>query len=300
MISVPFLVVVYEFLNHSEASREGFRIIELTGVASTGTWTMEPVDGLNYWWKQFSPATIEMTKGETVVMRFHSADVYHQFYAPALGIGPLSVEPGHVNDVVFTAEVSGAFQYYCTYMCGSCHFFMRGWILISEPGQPMPETEPIYCPVCLPDFGDPPQGDAVALGEYLYRKSGCSTCHGVEGEGGVENYNYVNYEIAAHNNTASKIFLRSEDDAELILEYIQEGIDWTSMEEPPEITGFPIVKARYEAAVSLIREGKNAARLDLAGPEPPLQMPSWKYHLSDPDIDSIMAYFISLNDWEDY
>ena len=52
--------------------------------------------------------------------------------------------------------------------------------------------------------------------------------------------------------------------------------------------------SRFNAAVELIEKGKNAARLDLAGPEPPLQMPAWKNKLSRRQINAILGYFISL------
>jgi mono/diheme cytochrome c family protein len=58
--------------------------------------------------------------------------------------------------------------------------------------------------------------------------------------------------------------------------------------------------ARFKAAVELIKNGKQAARLDMAGPEPPLQMPAWQDKLSRRQIHAIMAYFISLaTDGED-
>jgi hypothetical protein len=52
--------------------------------------------------------------------------------------------------------------------------------------------------------------------------------------------------------------------------------------------------SRFNAAVELIENGKNAARLDLNGPEPPLQMPAWKHKLDRGQIHAIMGYFISL------
>jgi len=161
-------------------------VIDVTGFAGRGTWTLETVNGLNYWWKAFEPATIYLEVGDTAVLRFHSADVMHQFYAPGLNIGPVSVEPGHVSEIQFKAEKAGVFKYYCTSMCGGCHFYMQGWIVITKRGETPPTPDPIVCPLCLPDFGGPPKGDPILLGEYLYQSMGCITCHGVEGRGGVE------------------------------------------------------------------------------------------------------------------
>lgn len=296
LVLVPALVAWYD---HSIHRRAGMRVIDLTGVAGTGTWTLEPVSNSNYWWKEFTPATVRLTLGETVLLRFHSADVYHQFYVPALGFGPISVKPGQVEEVELLASQTGAFEYFCTYMCGNCHFYMRGWIVVSPPNEEPLEPGPLSCPLCVPDFGEPPVGDRVALGGYLYRTMGCGTCHGFEGEGGVENYNYINGEIAAHNTTAEKIFLRSDEDAEVLLDVIRRGEPVDEDSEAADINGFPIVKARFDAAEELIRQGKNAAPLNMEGPLPPLQMPAWKYKLSDRDIDAIMGYFVSLYDWEE-
>ena len=53
-------------------------------------------------------------------------------------------------------------------------------------------------------------------------------------------------------------------------------------------------KVDYTKLLKLIESGKNAVRLDLAGPEPPLQMPAWKNKLSPKQIQAILGYFISL------
>ena len=156
----------------------------------------------------------------------------------------------------------------------------------------------VTCPLCLPDFGAPPKEDAVALGEYLYRAMGCITCHGIDGRGGVKNYNYINKTAPAHNRFAEKIFLTDEEDAETFLEMIRKGVDLNQPASPPDIARYPVVRSRLNAAVRLIENGKNAARLDLAGPEPPLQMPAWKHKLAPKEICAIMGYFVSLYPWE--
>ena len=299
LVSVPSMVLWYEHGFRPDRSAGGMRVIELTGVASSGTWTMESVSNINYWWKQFTPATIQLEQGETVLLRFRSADVYHQFYVPALNFGPVTVMPGEIQEVELQATRPGAFQYFCTYMCGNCHFYMRGWVVITAPGEVPVQPDPLLCPICLPDFGDPPRDDRLALGSYLYLSMGCSTCHGLEGVGGVDNYNYINDEIPAHNNTVEKFFLQTEEDAETLMAAIQRGKPVDEESDAAEISNFPIVKARFAAAGDLIRRGKNAAPLDMEGPTPPLQMPSWKYKISDGEIDAILGYFISLYDWEE-
>ena len=46
----------------------GTVVINLTGVAADGVWTLEAVNGLNYWWKTFEPATLYVTEGDEVII----------------------------------------------------------------------------------------------------------------------------------------------------------------------------------------------------------------------------------------
>jgi len=273
-------------------------VFNLTGVASDGVWTLEDVNGLNYWWKRFTPATLVIEKGDVVVLNLHSADLFHRFYIPAFRVGPVDVEPGHVATVRFTASRTGVFQYYCTSMCGGCHFYMRGWLVVSAPGEAPLKPPPIVCPLCLPDLGPPPPGeDLVELGSYNYLKFGCATCHGPAGIGGIDTPNSANSPVPAHNTTAQKLFLASPEDAQALIDLVHRSVDLESLEEAPEISRFPVVRARYENARQIIRTGRYSSKLDLEGPEPPLQMPAWQYLIEDRDIDSLLVYFLSLYDW---
>lgn len=275
------------------------RVITLTGVAAQGTWTLETVNGLNYWWKRFEAATIHLELGESVLLRLQSADVFHQFYAPALDIGPVDVEPGKLKEIRFQPRKAGLFQYYCTSSCGGCHFYMRGWIVVTRPGEEPVVPPPIVCPLCTLDLRPPPDADAAELGEYLYRRMGCITCHGVDGRGGVENYNYAQRTVPRHDRTAEKLFLASEEDAAALLALLRNGAGVNDPAFTADIAKFPLVKSRLSAAVELIRGGKDAARLDMAGPTPPLQMPAWKDRLTATEIRAILAYFVSLFPWDE-
>lgn len=276
------------------------RVLNLTGVASRGLWTLEPVNNLNYWWKAFPPATLRLTLHERVVLRLHSADVMHRFYVPALALGPYEVEPGHVTEVTFNVDEEGVFQYYCTSLCGNCHFYMTGWIVVARAGEEPPEPPPITCPLCLPEPPPPAAQGVVAQGEYLYRRMACAVCHGPEGRGGVRNYNYLHDEIAGHVTTAAKLFLRSREDADTLLEWMETTTHpLDPADEGPDVGGRRIVKARLDAALSLILDGKNAAKADRSGPEPPLQMPAWKTRLTEWQALAILGYFVSLYSWEE-
>ena len=278
----------------------GVKVFNLTGVAGSGVWTTSDVNGLNYWWKNFEPATLFVEEGDEVVLNLRSADLLHCFYIPAFSVGPVDIEPGHAHTVRFRASEAGVYQYYCTSMCGNCHFYMRGWIVVTAPGEEPVEPPPIACPLCLPDAGPPPEtGRLVDLGSYLYLQKGCITCHGAEGRGGIANDNTTNGTVPDHYTTAQKLFLASEEDAEAFIELLQTEPDLEDLEEPPEIQRLAIVTTRYANAEEIIRTGRYSAKADPEGPEPPLQMPAWKYLVEEREIDALLAYFVSLYPWEE-
>ncbi len=295
----------------------GTVVVSLTGVGASGVWTLEEVNGLNYWWKTFEPATIHLREGDEVVLNLRSADLFHCFYAPAFDVGPMDVEPGHRRTVRFRADRAGVYQYYCTSMCGACHFYMRGWIVVTAPGEEPVHPPPIVCQRCLPDEADaaldlPAQedgraepGDLVERGAFLYLQKGCVTCHGPEGRGGVPNPNSTIQEPPAHDTTAQKLFLASREDAEAFIDLVArapelpEPQELETLEEPPEIGRYPIVRTRFLNAEEIVRLGRYTAKLDPDGPEPPLQMPAWEFLLGERDVDAVLAYFVSLQDWEE-
>lgn len=279
----------------------GVVVLNLTGVASKGVWTLADVNGLNYWWKSFEPATLYVREGDRVVLNLRSADLVHRFYVPELAVGPVDVEPGHMSTVRFTASRAGVFQYYCTSMCGACHFYMRGWIVVTAPGEKPVEPPPILCVLCRPgqELPPPPTDGLVELGAYLYLEKGCVTCHGPEGRGGVENRNSANSPVPAHDTTAQKLFLGSPEEAGELIELVEAGVDLDALDEPPEIGRFALVRTRLDQAREIIRKGRYSAKLDPAGPEPPLQMPAWQFLVKEREIDALLVFFVSLYPWED-
>lgn len=272
------------------------RTFNLTGVGARGRWTLEPVNGLNYWWRDFAPATLFVETGEDVVLHLRSADVFHRLYIPEFSVGPVDVEPGHTETVRFTADRQGVFQYYCTSMCGAGHFNMRGWIVVTDAGKTPIVPPPLACSVCTPPAAAPPPGSSLAeVGAFLYRQKGCVTCHGPDGRGGVVNDNSTSGTVPAHNTTAQKLLLQSRDDAQAFIAVVTASSDLNAV-DAAEVPAFAAVRARFLNAKEIIRKGRFTVRADPHGPQPPLQMPAWEYLLAEREMDALLVYFLSLCD----
>lgn len=290
---------VWPFLHQDDVMLEsippGTPVITLTGMAATGTWTESEVTGSNYWRQDFEPARPVLTAGKTVLLRLKSADVMHAFYSPGLGVEPLDVYPGHVVEVLVTPQREGVFGYYCPTMCGDPHFGMRGVVIVQGPdgsNPPIP-AEPDYGEYWLEEPPSPEAG-VVEQGAWLFRQKGCQTCHGVEGGGGVPNWNYVKETVPELKTLEKRMFLRTDKEVEAIVSLIEKGIELETLEEAPPVRRFNVFQAQYESVRNVIRRGSEAGRKDPNGPMPPLSMPAWGQRLSDRDIDALIAYLLTL------
>jgi hypothetical protein len=300
VVAVPCSILWYQYIYLPSQFPPDVKVFNITAVGEgSGAYTLEEVNGLNYWWKRFAPMTLLLHVGDRVALILRSADVSHSFYIPDLNVGPIDIVPGHVAHVEFIAYKVGAFQYFCTTLCGECHCYMTGWIVITSEGEAQKAPSHIACPACFVDYGRPPEGDMIDLGDYLYLSMTCNACHGWEGRGGVKNPNYAKKTIPAHNSTAEKLFLRDKEDADTFTALLVKHADLDQLEEPPDIAMFNVVSARYKALKDIVKKGSRPEKLDPVGPEPPLWMPAWKYKLTEREIDALVIYFIDLYPWEE-
>ncbi len=269
------------------------RVITLTGIGSAGVWTEEDVNGESYWRKAFSPARPVLRAGEPVAFRLKSSDVVHTFYSPELGIGPVEVYPGHVSKVVITPKQTGVFQYYCTSFCGAPHFGMHGEIVVGSEGQDPPKSE------AAPNAywrtpAAPGNASLVERGKAIFHYRGCVTCHGEGGKGGIRNFNYARGTVPALNALSERMMLFDAADVRAVVGAMERGVSLDSLEASPPVPKFSVVLAQYRSVRDVIRGGSVSAKRDPQGPEPPLQMPSWKGRLIDPEIDAVIAYLLTL------
>lgn len=285
--------IAYERARQRQAAARVDRVIRLTGVAATGTWTEARVDASNYWRSDFPAAAPVVCVGERVLLQLLSVDVRHGFYAPELGVGPVAVEPGQVHEVEFVARAPGVFTFYCTTVCAHCHYYMRGVIrVVEQPGQEPPLPVPAVCP----DHAAAPAAGPrlVQQGAWLFANLGCAACHGAGGRGGVANPNYVRGTVPSLHDMAERLLhLEDPEDVQAFVARLEAGP--LALAPDPGIPGWRVVVAQYESTVAMIRNGSPPARKDPTGPDQPLQMPAWRFLLSDRQIDSLIAYLASLS-----
>ncbi|MBC8329362.1 MAG: c-type cytochrome [Planctomycetes bacterium] len=276
----------------------------LVGVTAAGVWA-EQADA-DHAGALFGPdvdlaaARPVLRVGQAAYFQLRSVDVLHSFYAPELGIGPFDVLPG--REVVFRVlpEQEGSFSYYCTAICGDPHYAMRGEILVLGEDDVAPGSTAAPGPWIGRYWQkpEPAEADPISRGEWLYHRVGCHTCHGDRGAGGVPNFNAAGGFVPSLDGMAERLELFEPEEAEVFSRAVADGA------EPEEVEGFPDTgdleraASLFRDAADLIRNGRTVSKKDPGLPVPPLDMPAWSSRLEDADIRQILAYLITLQDWE--
>lgn len=78
---------------------------------------------------EFSPSTITVSKGDTVVLNLTSEDVPHGFSLADFNISE-TLTPGKTKQVTFVADQVGTFSFSCSIVCGSGHSAMKGSLIV--------------------------------------------------------------------------------------------------------------------------------------------------------------------------
>ena len=106
-----------------------------------------------------------------VVLVLASQDVIHSFFVPAFRLKQ-DVVPGRYTRLWFTANKLGEYRILCSEFCGSQHSAMLGRVVVMRDAD--------YAQWL--SHGPAPAGDPTPaqLGEGLYRRLACSSCHGAE------------------------------------------------------------------------------------------------------------------------
>jgi mono/diheme cytochrome c family protein len=150
----------------------------------------------------------------------------------------------------------------------------------------------------------PTRMSRVEYGRWLYKQSGCVSCHGPDGKGGVPNHNYVSKTVPPLNYIAESMELFEKADADALVSLFERGIRLSEVAKHPPIDNFEFVYRQYESLKSMILRGGYSARKDSSGLRPPMNMPAWEHRMnatkgpfSDADVDAIIAYLLTLQQW---
>jgi heme/copper-type cytochrome/quinol oxidase subunit 2 len=77
----------------------------------------------------FEPGTVQVNRGDTLVVNLESTDVVHGLYVDGYGLAT-QAEPGRPGQLTFIADQDGAFRFRCNVACGNLHPFMIGKLVV--------------------------------------------------------------------------------------------------------------------------------------------------------------------------
>lgn len=106
-----------------------------------------------------------------VELTMTSEDVIHDFFVPAFRVKK-DVLPGRYTRLWFKATRVGRYHLLCSQYCGTDHASMRGWVVVMEPS-------------AYEDWlaGGTSGKSMAQLGETLFHRYNCDTCHARGGRG---------------------------------------------------------------------------------------------------------------------
>lgn len=80
----------------------------------------------------FTPNTLTVRKGDTVVINLSTVDVPHGFAVTDFGFSLSATTPGQVVSGSFVADKAGTFTFFCNVSCGTGHGSMKGTLVVTE------------------------------------------------------------------------------------------------------------------------------------------------------------------------
>jgi cytochrome c oxidase subunit 2 len=131
-----------------------------------------------WWWQGRYPKTgvvvaneFHVPVGQTLLLRFHSADVVHDWWVPELG-RKVDVFPNHPTHLWMKATKPGLYLGTCDEFCGPEHAWMRIRVIVHSPADYARWTQQQLEP-----RGPPTDVDGAAE----YRDRPCGSCHRLQG-----------------------------------------------------------------------------------------------------------------------
>ncbi len=142
----------------------------------------DPTGNENYLLEVDEPVVLPINK--KVRFLFHSSDVIHAWWVPALGVKQDSI-PGFINDSWATIEKPGIYRGQCAELCGKDHGFMPivvNAVTEAEYQQWLVSKKEEAAAAAASAEQEWSMKDLLARGETVYQAN-CSACHGPTGAG---------------------------------------------------------------------------------------------------------------------
>jgi cytochrome c oxidase subunit 2 len=166
---IPTLICVGLFLWASslyfENSRPPSAATEIFVVGKQWMWHIQHPEGVR------EINELHVPVGVPVELTMTSEDVIHDFYIPAFRVKK-DVVPGRYTSLWFQATKIGAYHLFCAQYCGADHAEMLGWVYVMSPA----DYESWL------SSGAPSQS-MQQMGERVFNKLACSSCHPSDGTG---------------------------------------------------------------------------------------------------------------------
>ncbi len=132
LLIIPLAIWYYETVAIPSRYPKGDKVFTIY-FDGTRNWSLNRIGGYNYWIKKHDVLkNIRVKKGDTVVLRLLSTDVYHGFDFPDFGIEVEDIKPGFMREVTFVADKTGTFPFFCNRYCGPAHENMRATLTVTE------------------------------------------------------------------------------------------------------------------------------------------------------------------------
>lgn len=135
LIGLPWGIKAYDNHHWRTKATAGARVFTLTAHSELG-WLPDKVHGYDAitLYSKSRPAhnlTLEVNKGDLVVLKITSSDVVHGFSLKDYGILiEDGIRPGKVVLASFKADKAGTFTFSCSIICGDEHKKMQGTLVV--------------------------------------------------------------------------------------------------------------------------------------------------------------------------
>ncbi len=160
---IPFLFMLVMFAWGTKLYFENYtpprNTLDIYVVGKQWMWKVQYPDG------QREINELHVPTGRPVKLTLASEDVIHSFYIPAFRLKH-DVVPGSYQTFWFQATEPGRYHLFCAEYCGTNHSRMIGWVDVMDP-------------VSYQNWlaGGAAGVSMSQLGEKLFEKYGCITCH---------------------------------------------------------------------------------------------------------------------------